>query len=193
MLRKFHRKRRKVLSDSMDMAFRTLGQLLKDIEWEAIWKELRSIYGISTEAEPSYRNAFTEIRALEPGRMHGEITIERIPDPELEGEFIYDVADRKQFALDFTPWNAWSALHIRHDTWKEYAEPEIAAHCIQKITLHGFSATEHSETIDQLKNAHENLPSNGEADPWAVPSEKDTNALVSIPKAIDPDGLYAIP
>lgn len=90
-----------------------------------------------------------------------------LAESNLNLECFKNCHDEESWALDFTPWSEWLGMPIREQTFKDYSELDVMAHCLWEISWMGFDEEIIQEKKEDLDRRVESIKDGtAELIPW---------------------------
>lgn len=150
-------------------------ELIHANNWLSIEMTLLDLYPDQFNMLEEYRNVFERLKNLEPEESKWRIILsEEEEDPDDDGEITtyIDVSGQDgtkdengtiiSYALEFTEWKEWLGMDIDTQTFENFTELEIIAHCLYEMTFVGFDEDEiqgelrsFDKTVEEYKNLTE--------------------------------------
>lgn len=131
----------------------TVGELFKELRWEAVEKAIVTLYPDEKPVLPAYKEVFAQVRERELSSDESGMTvhIKFVPESDFS-EAHYSVdgkipGDDDTYALDFSTFSQWAAYLLSEETLTSLPPEEIAAHVLYEMTFYGFS----DDVIQQKK------------------------------------------
>lgn len=153
----------------------TVGELFKELRWEAVEKAIVTLYPDERPALPAYKEVFTQVREKEPSSDESGMTvhIKFVPESDFS-EAHYSVdgkipGDDDFYALDFSTFAQWAAYLLSEEALTSLPLEEIAAHVLYEMTFYGFSDDVIQQKKRELEEAVEEVE-NGKAE--LIPMEE---------------------
>lgn len=107
----------------------TVGELFKELRWEAVEKAIVALYPDERPALPAYKEVFTQVREKEPSRDESGMVvhIKFVPESDFN-ESHYSVDGKKSggdetYALDLCTFAEWAAYLLSEDVGARHAVP----------------------------------------------------------------------
>jgi hypothetical protein len=117
--------------------------LLEKFTDNQILHRLYDLYPDQKKNGGGYEKALLEMRCLRPKKRSMSIVVKNASDDD--GEKWIDVSGHDpsdpecSYALDLTSWNEILGMSIHPDTYADFTEIDIIAHCLWEMTWHGYS------------------------------------------------------
>jgi hypothetical protein len=139
----------------------TFGELLEKYPNNEILATLFKEYPEQEENLFGYIEALSELRSLEPQTPDYVISITSFSaddDPLSEIDWV-DVSgvkhnDSTNYAIEYEPFERWLGAPISEQSFIDFDEPQVLAHCMFEITWSGYSNAERQEQLDCIMDVY---------------------------------------
>ena len=143
----------------------TLKSLVEKHHWLSIETTLVHLYADQLNLTDAYRRVFERLLTIEPVEKDLNILVHNVVD-DFDGENYVAVSGRTPgkplsnpenpnenylYAIEFTPWSEWLGMNIDPESFDEFTELEIIAHCLHEMTFVSFDETKIQSQMDALK------------------------------------------
>jgi len=162
-----------------------LSELISAVGWAEARASLLWSYPDVEKSIEGYRRVFDSLRRLKPAASSMRLVVHQAFREGLDdapfvqvsgrnGTRNKDLEDFKHsehaadpayaeaevgFALEFEPWEQWLGMEIDPQTLRDYTAPQIVAHCLWEMALHGFEQSEIQAERDEIRRRIEQLDS----------------------------------
>lgn len=123
-------------------------ELIQKHNWEDIQAAIIRLYPEYEGEVTGYQEVFEMLKTLKPAptmlRLHAETKYdERVGEYHAHvsglGPAAKDGDGQVPFAIKLTDWAEWLSMEISEQTFSNYSEYEIIAHCLWEMTFFGFT------------------------------------------------------
>jgi hypothetical protein len=149
----------------------TLSTLIKSNSWLSIQLVLLQLHPDEQEFIEEYEKVFNELRIMQPLTCNITIEVSMVDDDYDNTQYVNvsgyytNPSERSNeytnsLAIEFVPWIEWLGMEIDKNSFENYTELEIIAHCLHEMTYAGFEHDEIQAQIDkinQMKVDYESL------------------------------------
>ena len=144
----------------------TFAELIKSNAWLSVKMVLTKLHPDQEEFMDDYQRVFNQLQVLSPLPSSVTIDVELVHDTYDNTHYV-DVsgyytnpADRtdeytNSLAIEYTPWNEWLGMLIDKNSFKNFSELEIIAHCLNEMTYAGFEQEDIQSEMDRIKGIKE--------------------------------------
>lgn len=122
---------------------------------------LFALYPDQVENRPGYEEVLFELRILQPQTPDYAILVEQVlaEDDDLSEEDWVDVSGVKEndtmtYAIEYEPFEKWLGAEIAPESFIEFDEVHIAAHCLFEMTWPGYSNAERQSAFDAVMDIY---------------------------------------
>jgi hypothetical protein len=155
----------------------TFAELLDEISWSELRGALLWCYPDERQSLEGYRVLYGKLKGITPEPSNMRIVVEETYRPKIDDQPFWDVTGRNgdrnrdqadfehiritaepgwadeetNFSLSFHRWAEWLGMSIDTSTLENLALPQIAAHCMSDMTLHGFEEADAQSVLEELK------------------------------------------
>jgi hypothetical protein len=133
-------------------------ELLAKVEYDDIWKELKTYYDCGDIYYKAYRDVLLELERIDPnsGDPPTTIVVAKIENWLEPGEYIFDVfgiigRDKSHYALEWSLWDEWLGFNVLDKSVQIYGDPAVAAHSLYEMTFFGYNYSDVSKKVSKEK------------------------------------------
>ena len=142
-----------------------LAELIRTNNWLSIELTLLEIYPDQIDSIDAYKRVYENLQFIEIEESEITIELEQGYDDETGGKSMVDVSGAKKIndenaitnslAIEFVPWKEWLGMTISENTFTEFNELEIIAHCLYEMTFMGYDEEEIQDQLSNIKGIAE--------------------------------------
>lgn len=135
----------------------TFGELLADLEDEAIAKRVIELY--PDQDIEGYREVLKKLRTLKPTSSDCKLAVQKVFDDDSKEWYVgvSGLKGRTYYAIEYSPWSEWLAMPVMAKTLKAFKPLDIAAYALWEMTWSGFEEKEIQKKLDILVDAANDL------------------------------------
>jgi hypothetical protein len=124
----------------------TLLELLKQVDFDDVFKSLTRWFNDQESNESGYRDVFNTLLEKTPRKHRLDdlfINIEKIKEDDSTWLNVSGIniakKDNITYGIEFEPWNEWVSMYITQNTLDTLTKEEIVAACLYEMTFFGFT------------------------------------------------------
>lgn len=141
-----------------------LHKLINNYKWFNIKQVLIALYPSENDYIKEYKSVYEKLKGLNPVSTDIVIILEHQKD-EFDGEEYVGVYgkysnprnedEKHSQALELTPWNEWLGMTICKESFIQFSDLDIIAHCLHEMTFFGFEEEKIKVVINKLEKSIE--------------------------------------
>jgi hypothetical protein len=136
----------------------TLNQLIENNTWKNVSSILIEIYPKAEKNKQVYQLVFEKLKKINPEQIDISIVITKEIDEDEEyidvsGILKHPKSDDEKYpqGIEFCSWCQWLGMDINKDSFIDFSEEEIIAHCLYEMTFISFSEEDIQKAHSRLK------------------------------------------
>ena len=135
----------------------SLYDLLKEVNFESVFKVLCQWYDDQERNKEGYLNVFNTLLSMTPLKHNLSdlfINIESINEDGEEWLYVngVNIYNKHHYGIEFESWNKWISMFITQKSLDIFPKEDIVAGCLYEMTFHGFNENTVIETKEKLFN-----------------------------------------